>query len=62
LFSFLVEFELSCQQKSLRGAQLSAIVKFKDEELEIPVATGAHGHYQVSWLLGKLRKQILILS
>lgn len=50
--SFFVEFELSCQQKKLRGAQLLAVVHLNNERsLQVPVAVGAHGRYQVSWLL-----------
>jgi hypothetical protein len=50
--SFFVEFELTCQSKKLKGAQLVAIVHFNDGgSIEVPVAVGAFGRYQVSWIL-----------
>jgi len=55
LYSFFVEFELFCQNKNLKGAQLSASIKYKNTGallLEVPVAVGSGG-YQVSWVLSK---------
>jgi len=53
IISYLVEFELSCQQKKLKGAQLHAVVNYpgSNHNEDVPVAVGAHGHYQVSWSL-----------
>jgi hypothetical protein len=58
LVSFFVEFELSCQQKSLRGAHLSAVVAKGDESFDVPVAIGSHGRYQLSWTLRMTRNAI----
>jgi len=51
LVSFFVEFELSCKQKNLKGAQLRAAVLDSDRNQidEVPVAVGSNGQYQVSW-------------
>jgi len=47
--SFFVEFELSCQKKSLRGAHLTAVVNKDGDSFDVPVAIGSHGRYQLSW-------------
>jgi len=55
VYSFFVDFELYCQNKNLRGAQLFASIKHKksgEQLLEVPVALG-RGGYQVSWTLTK---------
>jgi len=57
LVSFFVEFELACNQKILKGADLFASIKFPktEETLQIPVGVGSQGQYQVSWVLKNKR-------
>jgi len=56
MVNFFVEFDLSCQGKKLKGAQLYASVKFDNNLLhEVPVAVGADGQYQLSWSLTSKR-------
>lgn len=43
---------LHVNRKKLKGANLNAVVQLKNgDSLEVPVAVGPHGNYQVSWLL-----------
>jgi len=54
--TFLVDFNLKCQDKSLKNAQLRAVVSFKNEEessfrdlFQLPVAFNKDGQYETSW-------------
>lgn len=49
---FVVEFNLSCQNRPLKDAQLKCIVHLEDQDSELfnlPVATNEDGVYSVSW-------------
>jgi len=54
--TFFVDFTLTCQDKSLKNAQLRSLVSFKKEDDEtfeelfhLPVATNNVGTYETSW-------------
>lgn len=51
--AFVVQFSLSCQDKSLKDAQLRCSVQYAGDAVAalLPVATNPNGEYSVSWVV-----------